>query len=71
MYANEEGLKNENIKVESLRKVKIWKSKVINDLAKLIRNNKFIIATLVAYILFSAVNAMMICTFFKIMQTIN
>ena len=68
MYANEETIKVSNSR--SLMKVRIWKNKAINKIVKAIRNNKFLIATMSAFILFSIVNAMMICTFFKILQRI-
>ena len=69
MYANEETIKvEENSKLKSLKKVKIWKNEVLNKAVIWIKNNKFLISTLGAFILFSAINAMMICTFFKIMQ---
>ena len=68
MYANEETIKVNNTR--SLMKVRIWKNKAINKIVKAIRNNKFLIATMSAFILFSIVNAMMICTFFKILQRI-
>ena len=68
MYANEETIKVSNSR--SLMKVRIWKNKAINKIVKAIRNNKFLIATMSAFILFSIVNAMMICTFFKILQRV-
>ena len=68
MYASEETIKVSNSR--SLMKVRIWKNKAINKIVKAIRNNKFLIATMSAFILFSIVNAMMICTFFKILQRI-
>ncbi len=68
MYANDETIKES--KSESLRKVKVWKNKIMDKLVMTLRNNKFLIATLSAFILFSLVNAMMICTFFKILQKV-
>ena len=68
MYTNEEILKES--KSESLRKVKVWKNKIIDKLVRVLKNNKFLLATLSAFILFSIVNAMMICTFFKILQRV-
>ena len=68
MYAKEEFLKGS--KSESLRKVKVWKNKVLDKIAMTLRNNKFLFATMSAFIIFSMVNAMMICTFFKILQRI-
>ena len=68
MYTNEEGIENEKVKVKNLKEIRIWKSQILNKLSVILKNNKFIIATLSAFILFSLVNAMMICTFFKIMQ---
>ena len=68
MYTNEEILKES--KSESLRKVKVWKNKIIDKLVRVLKNNKFLVATLSAFILFSIVNAMMICTFFKILQRV-
>ncbi len=67
MYTNEEGIESEKVGNESLKEIKIWKNKIINKIAKLLKNNKFVMATLSAFILFSLVNAMMICTFFQIM----
>ena len=68
MYTNEEILKES--KSESLKKVKVWKNKIIDKLVRTLKNNKFLVATLSAFILFSLVNAMMICTFFKILQRV-
>ena len=68
MYTNEEILKES--KSESLRKVKVWKNKVMDRVVRALKNNKFLVATLSAFILFSIVNAMMICTFFKILQRV-
>ena len=56
MYTNEEILKES--KSESLRKVKVWKNKIIDKLVRVLKNNKFLLATLSAFILFSIVNAM-------------
>ena len=93
MYTNEEAIK---IKTgDSLKKIKIWKSKIVNKLIITIRKNKFLIATMSAFLLFSIdtsiqkiyspktvfagldsillfsiANAMMICTFFKILQRV-
>ena len=67
MYTNEDVLKFKNS--VSLKKVKIWKNKFINKLVRGIKNNKFLLATISAFLLFSIVNSLMICTFFKILQT--
>ena len=68
MYTNDETIKVTNN--ESLKKVKIWKNKFINKSVKFIRKNKFLLATLSAFLLFSIANAMMICTFLKILQRV-
>ena len=68
MYTNEEILETQGN--ENLKKIKIWKSKVLNSIAKGIRKNRFLLATLSAFLIFSIVNAMMICTFFKILQKV-
>ena len=68
MYTNEEILETQGN--ENLKKIKIWKSKVLNSIAKGIRKNRFLLATLSAFFIFSIVNAMMICTFFKILQKV-
>ena len=67
MYTNEDVLKFKNS--VSLKKVKVWKNKFINKLVRGIKNNKFLLATISAFLLFSIVNSLMICTFFKILQT--
>ena len=68
MYTNEEILETQGN--ENLKKIKIWKSNVLNSIAKGIRKNRFLLATLSAFLIFSIVNAMMICTFFKILQKV-
>ena len=68
MYANEEMFRKGTS--EELKKVKIWKIKILNNLIRTIKNNKFLMATISAFILFSIVNAMMICTFFRILQKV-
>ena len=72
MYTNEETASKQcaGTGEESLRKVKIWKSKIINKIVIEVKRNKYLIATLGAFLIFSTVNAMMICTFFKLMLNI-
>ncbi len=58
IYTNEENM--------SLKKV--WKNKFIRKVSIVIRRNIILIATMSAFLLLSIVNAMMICTFFEILQ---
>ncbi len=67
-YTNEDVLKIR--RGTSLKKIKTWNSKIINYIMKNIRNNKLLIVSMSAFIIFSIVNALMICTFFKILQTL-
>ena len=68
MYAKEEVFKE--TKSESLRKVRVWKNRLVEKVVMTLKNNKFLVATMGAFILFSMVNAMMICTFFRILQRV-
>ena len=68
MYAKEEVFKE--TKSESLRKVRVWKNKLVEKVVMTLKNYKFLVASMGAFILFSMVNAMMICTFFRILQRV-